>query len=48
GSLRDEYEENPKLKAEILRDSRLQKVYGIATRIEGLPRQTSTHASGVV
>lgn len=48
GSLRDEYEENPKLKAEILRDSRLQKVYEIATRIEGLPRQTSTHASGVV
>ncbi|MBL3715822.1 DNA polymerase III subunit alpha [Lactococcus garvieae] len=48
GSLRDEYEENPKLKSEILRDGRLQKVYEIATRIEGLPRQPSTHASGVV
>lgn len=48
GSLRDEYEENPKLKSEILRDGRLQRVYEIACRIEGLPRQTSTHASGVV
>ncbi|WP_251712751.1 DNA polymerase III subunit alpha [Lactococcus ileimucosae] len=48
GSLRDEYEENPKLKSEILRDGRLQRVYEVACRIEGLPRQTSTHASGVV
>ncbi len=48
GSLRDEYEENPKFKAEILRDARLKKIYEIACRIEGMPRQTSTHASGLV
>lgn len=48
GSLRDEYEGNPRFKADILRDNRLQKVFEIACRIEGMPRQTSTHASGLV
>ena len=48
GSLADEYEGNQRFKAEILRNTRLKRIYEIARRIEGMPRQTSTHASGVV
>jgi len=48
GTLADEYEGNPKFKAELLKNSKLQHIYEVARRIEGMPRQTSTHASGVV
>ncbi|MDR0199861.1 MAG: DNA polymerase III subunit alpha [Streptococcaceae bacterium] len=43
-----EYEQNLKFRAEILRNPLLQKVFRMAQKIEGLPRQTSIHASGVV
>jgi len=48
GSLADEYENNPRFKAELLKNSRLMRIYELARRIEGMPRQTSVHASGVV
>ncbi|MFC4653386.1 DNA polymerase III subunit alpha [Lactococcus nasutitermitis] len=48
GNLADEYEGNPRFKAELLRNPKLQHIYEMAQRIEGMPRQTSTHASGVV
>lgn len=48
GNLADEYENNQRFKAEILKNSKLKRIYEVARRIEGLPRQTSTHASGVV
>ena len=48
GTLTDEYEKNQRFKAEILRDSRLQRIFQVAKKIEGMPRQTGTHASGVV
>lgn len=47
-TLADEYKENPKFKAGLLQDKRLQRIYELAVRIEGMPRQTSVHASGVV
>ncbi|MQW22074.1 MULTISPECIES: DNA polymerase III subunit alpha [unclassified Lactococcus] len=47
-SLSAEYENNPKFKAELLKNPKLHKIYELARRIEGMPRQTSTHASGVV
>ncbi|GBG96074.1 DNA polymerase III subunit alpha [Lactococcus termiticola] len=48
GSLADEYESNPRFKAELLKNPQLMKIYELARRIEGMPRQTSVHASGVV
>lgn len=48
GNLSDEYEGNPRFKAALLKNPRLQRIYELARRIEGMPRQTSTHASGVV
>lgn len=48
GSLADEYAGNPRFKAELLKNPQLQHIYERALRIEGMPRQTSTHASGVV
>ncbi|CAM3140998.1 DNA polymerase III subunit alpha [Lactococcus hircilactis] len=46
--LEDEYLHNPKFKSELLKNATLHQVYERARRIEGMPRQTSTHASGVV
>ncbi|MDR2976032.1 MAG: DNA polymerase III subunit alpha [Streptococcaceae bacterium] len=48
GSLTDEFEKNQRFRAEILRSDHLQQVYHFALKIEGLPRQTSLHASAVV
>ncbi|GAB2024322.1 DNA polymerase III subunit alpha [Lactovum odontotermitis] len=48
GSLTTEFEENQRFRAEILRSERLQQIYNFARKIEGLPRQTSLHASAVV
>nr|WP_240424450.1 DNA polymerase III subunit alpha [Lactococcus allomyrinae] len=48
GSLASEYEGNQRFRAEILKNPRLKRIYEVARHIEGMPRQTSTHASGVV
>ncbi|WP_096817688.1 DNA polymerase III subunit alpha [Lactococcus fujiensis] len=47
-TLAEEYEGNPRFKAELLKNDKLHRIYDVARRIEGMPRQTSTHASGVV
>ncbi|WEV45727.1 DNA polymerase III subunit alpha [Streptococcaceae bacterium ESL0687] len=46
--LQEEYAKNNRLRDEIFRNPRLQKVYEMAQKIEGFPRQTSIHASGVI
>ncbi|MEG1487396.1 DNA polymerase III subunit alpha [Lactococcus sp.] len=48
GTLAVEYENNQRFKAEVLKNGKLKRIYEVARRIEGMPRQTSTHASGVV
>lgn len=48
GTLSQEYEQNQRFRAEILRNSQWQRIYDYAKKIEGMPRQTSIHASGVV
>lgn len=48
GTLADEYENNQRFKAEVLKNGKLKRIYEVARRIEGMSRQTSTHASGVV
>ncbi len=47
-NLAQEYEKNNRFRAEIINDSRLQKIFAYAQKIEGMPRQKSVHASGVV
>ena len=42
------HENNQRFKAEVLKNGKLKRIYEVARRIEGMPRQTSTHASGVV
>ena len=46
--LKDFYEQNEIIRKTIENDEKLQKVYEIANRIEGFPRHTSSHASGIV
>ncbi|MDR0300438.1 MAG: DNA polymerase III subunit alpha, partial [Streptococcaceae bacterium] len=48
GNLAEEFQTNQRFKAEILRSERLQRVFHFAQKIEGLPRQTSLHASAIV
>ncbi|GFH40112.1 DNA polymerase III subunit alpha [Pseudolactococcus insecticola] len=47
-NLAQEYEKNNKFRAAIINDKRLQQVFSYAQKIEGMPRQKSVHASGVV
>ncbi|GHU41043.1 DNA polymerase III subunit alpha [Bacilli bacterium] len=47
-NLAQEYEKNNRFRAEIINDSRLQQIFAYAQKIEGMPRQKSVHASGVV
>ncbi len=47
-TLEEFYQKNPGLKAQIDSDSELKKMYQIATKIEGYPRHTSSHAAGIV
>lgn len=47
-NLAQEYEKNNRFRAEIINDSRLQKIFAYAQKLEGMPRQKSVHASGVV
>jgi len=46
--LKDFYEQNEIIRKSIDDDEKLQKVYKVASRIEGFPRHTSSHASGIV
>lgn len=46
--LKDFYEQDPKIKMMIDDDMQLKKMYNIASRIEGFPRHTSSHAAGIV
>ncbi|MDR0298385.1 MAG: DNA polymerase III subunit alpha [Streptococcaceae bacterium] len=48
GTLSQEYEKNQRFRAELLRDGMKKRIFELALKIEGMPRQTSTHASGVV
>lgn len=47
-NLKEEYANNNRFRSEILKDSFLKQIYDTAVKIEGFPRQTSIHASGVV
>ncbi|GFH41745.1 DNA polymerase III subunit alpha [Lactococcus hodotermopsidis] len=47
-NLAQEYEKNNRFRAEIMNNSRLQTIFAYAQKIEGMPRQKSIHASGVV
>ncbi|MDN6029838.1 MAG: PHP domain-containing protein, partial [Lactococcus plantarum] len=47
-NLAQEYEKNNRFRAEIINDTRLQSIFNYAKKIEGIPRQKSVHASGVV
>lgn len=46
-SLLDNYQKNPKLK-EYINQNKLQKLYKVSLKLEGLKRHTSIHAAGVV
>lgn len=46
--LKDFYEKNQAFKAKIDSDTTLSNMYKIATKIEGFPRHTSSHAAGIV
>ena len=46
--LKDFYENNQTFKARIDSDTTLSNMYKIATKIEGFPRHTSSHAAGIV
>ncbi|WEV61228.1 DNA polymerase III subunit alpha [Streptococcaceae bacterium ESL0729] len=47
-SLQEEYAKNNRLRDEIFKNPKLKRVYDMAQKIEGFPRQTSIHASGVI
>lgn len=47
-SLLENYRQNPKIKAYLEKDSKLQTLYKVAMKLEGLKRHTSIHAAGVV
>ena len=46
--LNDFYEKNPTFKVRIDSDMSLTNMYKIATKLEGFPRHTSSHAAGIV
>lgn len=46
-TLKDAYKESETLQR-LVQEERIKKVYQIASKIEGLPRHTSTHAAGVI
>ncbi|MBQ6477637.1 MAG: DNA polymerase III subunit alpha [Bacilli bacterium] len=46
--LMDFYKNNSSFRREIDNDSSLKKMFDIATKIEGFPRHTSSHAAGIV
>lgn len=47
-SLSDFYKENEAFKVRIDNDNDLTKMFKIATKIEGFPRHTSSHAAGII
>lgn len=47
-TLEENYNANPKLQKYLLKNEELQKLYKIASKLEGLKRHTSIHAAGVV
>ncbi|VEU59704.1 DNA polymerase III subunit alpha [Mesomycoplasma neurolyticum] len=47
-TLKQTYENSPKFKAKIDSNPLYQKIYQMAKKIEGLPRQFGTHAAGIV
>lgn len=47
-TLAQAYEQSPRFKQLIASDERYQKLFRIASALEGLPRHISTHAAGVV
>lgn len=47
-SLKDNIDNNPKVKELIAKDKKLQKLYKIGYKLEGMKRQISVHAAGVV
>jgi len=47
-SLLENYRQNPKIKTYLEKDSKLQTLYKVAMKLEGLKRHTSIHAAGVV
>jgi len=47
-TLAQAYEQSPRFRQMIASDERFQKLFRIASALEGLPRHISTHAAGVV
>lgn len=46
-TLKDAYKESEALQR-LVQEEKIKKIYQIASKIEGLPRHTSTHAAGVI
>lgn len=47
-SLLENYQQNPRIKTYLEKDVKLQTLYKVAMKLEGLKRHTSIHAAGVV
>lgn len=47
-SLLENYQQNPKIKTYLEKEVKLQTLYKVAMKLEGLKRHTSIHAAGVV
>ncbi len=47
-TLQDAYEQSERFRLALSSDSALQRVFGMAKQLEGLPRHVSTHAAGIV
>ncbi|WP_070120530.1 DNA polymerase III subunit alpha [Bacillus marinisedimentorum] len=47
-TLKSAYRDSPELQKRLKQSEKLQTMYKLAVKIEGMPRHTSTHAAGVV
>ncbi len=47
-TLKTAYKDSPELQKRLKQSEKLQTMYKLAVKIEGMPRHTSTHAAGVV
>ena len=47
-SLTEIYQKNDSFRVKIESDSSLQKMFQVATKLEGFPRHTSSHAAGII
>ncbi|MBR2746213.1 MAG: DNA polymerase III subunit alpha [Erysipelotrichaceae bacterium] len=48
GALQELYDSNDRFRQAVDSEEKTQKMYGIACRLEGLPKQVTTHAAGII